>query len=109
MCFGTTSPIRVRADTKNSPDWGSYSQRAIRKLKHLENQLMNERYSRPKQSSRVGKTSICIFVKPEKKCQIIGALAAQGYGTTFQEGITNLLDTLIDKEQNQLRHVLEET
>ena len=60
---------------------------------------MMEKYNKARQSSRVGKSSICIFVKPEKKCQIIGALASQGYGTTFQEGITNLLDALIAKEK----------
>lgn len=100
-------PIRVRANTKRSPDRGMPSQHALHKLKHVANQLMNEKYNKPRQSSRVGKASICIFVKPEKKCRIIGALASQGYGTTFQEGITNLLDALIDKDKELSGHILE--
>ena len=50
-----------------------------------------------KKGSRYGKSAICFFVKPEKKRKIIAALATSGYGSSFQEGITNLLDSLIDK------------
>ena len=56
--------------------------------------MMN--YQRKKQPSRVGKSSICIFVAPEKKAKIIAALASHGYGYNFQEGITNYLDALIE-------------
>jgi len=58
-------------------------------------------YNSPKQSSRYGKSAICIFVQPEKKQKIICALAASGFGTTFQEGITNLLDELIKNQESR--------
>ena len=62
---------------------------------------MRNKYNKPKQSSRIGKSAICIFVRPEKKSKIISALAASGYGTTFQEGITNLLDGLIESKERK--------
>jgi len=61
--------------------------------------MMN--YQRQKQASRVGKSSICIFVTPEKKAQIIAALASHGYGYNFQEGITNYLDALIESSKRR--------
>jgi len=56
---------------------------------------MKPRGNKSNQGSRYGKSAITIFVKPEQKRKIISALAANGYGTTFQEGITKLLESLI--------------
>ena len=57
---------------------------------------MTQEYHRKQQASRVGKCSISFFVKPEKKPKIMAALASHGYGYNFQEGLTNLLDELIE-------------
>ena len=56
---------------------------------------MTKHYGKTKQASRCGKSAICIFVKPEAKQRIIAALAEGGYGISFQEGITNLLNELL--------------
>ena len=56
---------------------------------------MTMRYGKTQQASRYGKSAICIFVKPEAKQSIIAALAEGGYGISFQEGITNLLNELL--------------
>ena len=56
---------------------------------------MTKRYGKTQQASRYGKSAICIFVKPEAKQSIIAALAEGGYGISFQEGITNLLNKLL--------------
>ena len=56
---------------------------------------MTKSYGKAKQASRFGKSAICIFVKPEAKQSIIAALAEGGYGISFQEGITNLLNELL--------------
>ncbi|KZR85595.1 hypothetical protein MITS9509_03551 [Synechococcus sp. MIT S9509] len=58
---------------------------------------MTKRYGKKIQASRSGKAAICIFVKPEMKSKIISALATRGYGINFQEGITRLLEELIEK------------
>ena len=54
-----------------------------------------------KQSSRQGKAAITIFVKPEAKAAIRAALADGGYGTSYQEGIVNLLNELLNKQNRQ--------
>jgi hypothetical protein len=56
---------------------------------------MAKSYGKATQASRQGKSAICIFVKPEAKQSIIAALAEGGYGISFQEGITNLLNELL--------------
>ena len=61
--------------------------------------MMTKRYGTTQQASRHGKSAICIFVKPEAKQSIIAALAEGGYGISFQEGITNLLNQLLVKHQ----------
>ena len=61
--------------------------------------MMTKRYEKNRQASRHGKSAICIFVKPEAKQSIIAALAEGGYGISFQEGITNLLNQLLIKHQ----------
>ena len=50
------------------------------------------------QSSRRGKAAITIFVKPEAKAAIRAALADGGYGTSYQEGIVNLLKALFKQQ-----------
>ena len=55
------------------------------------------------QSSRQGKAAITIFVKPEHKAVIRAALADGGYGTSYQAGIVNLLNELLNKQN---RHPL---
>ena len=59
--------------------------------------MMTKKYGKTQQASRYGKSAICIFVKPESKQNIIAALAAGGYGISFQEGITNLINELLSK------------
>ena len=61
--------------------------------------MMTKSYGKPRQASRYGKSAICIFVKPEAKQNIIAALAEGGYGISFQEGITNLLNELLVAHQ----------
>ena len=53
------------------------------------------------QTSRQGKAAITIFVKPESKAAIRAALADGGYGTSYQEGIVNLLNELLNKQNRQ--------
>ena len=45
--------------------------------------------------------AITIFVKPEAKAAIRAALADGGYGTSYQEGIVNLLNELLNKQNRQ--------
>ena len=61
--------------------------------------MMTKKYGKAQQASRHGKSAICIFVKPETKQRIIAALAEGGYGISFQEGITNLLNKLLEEHQ----------
>jgi len=53
------------------------------------------------QSSRRGKAAITFFVKPDAKAAIRAALADGGYGTSYQEGIVNLLNELLQQQQRQ--------
>ena len=54
------------------------------------------------QSSRHGKAAITIFVKPEAKAAIRAALADGGYGTSYQEGIVNLLSELMRSQEREV-------
>ena len=54
------------------------------------------------QSSRRGKAAITIFVKPEAKASIRAALADGGYGTSYQEGIVNLLSELMRRQDREV-------
>ena len=54
------------------------------------------------QSSRRGKVAITIFVKPEAKASIRAALADGGYGTSYQEGIVNLLSELMRSQDREV-------
>ena len=64
-------------------------------------QSMTASFYPNQQSSRQGKAAITIFVQPEAKAAIRAALADGGYGTSYQEGIVNLLhdSTLIGYRQ----------
>ena len=54
------------------------------------------------QASRVGRTSITFFVKEGAKPVIRAALADGGYGTSYQEGIVNLLSELMRSQDRQV-------
>jgi len=54
------------------------------------------------QSSRRGKSAITIFVKAEAKASIRAALADGGYGTSYQEGIVNLLSELMRSQDREV-------
>ena len=64
-------------------------------------QSMTDSFYPNQQSSRQGKAAITIFVKPEAKAAIRAALADGGYGTSYQEGIVNLLNELLNKQNRQ--------
>ena len=50
------------------------------------------------QASRVGRTSITFFVKQGAKPVIRAALADGGYGTSYQEGLVNMLNDLLESQ-----------
>ena len=50
------------------------------------------------QASRVGRTSITFFVKEGAKPVIRAALADGGYGTSYQEGLVNMLNDLLESQ-----------
>lgn len=54
--------------------------------------------SSPRQASRAGKAAITFFVSPESKAQIKAALADGGYGVSFQQGLTALINELLAKQ-----------
>jgi len=56
---------------------------------------MNNKYQKSIQASRYGKSAITIYVKPGCKEAIRQCLIKNGYGWSFQEGITNLLQSLL--------------
>ena len=58
-----------------------------------------QHYGSPTQASRMGRSSITIYVKDGAKPMIRAALADGGYGTSYQEGIVNLLKELLDKQE----------
>ena len=53
------------------------------------------------QASRVGRTAITFFVKDGAKPVIRAALTDGGYGTSYQEGIVNLINDLLESQQRQ--------
>ena len=55
----------------------------------------------PSQISRQGKAAITFFVKPEAKAQIRAALADGGFGTSFQQGLVNLLNALMQQQKRE--------
>ena len=53
------------------------------------------------QASRIGRTSITFFVKEGAKPMIRAALADGGYGTSYQEGLVNMLNELLESQNRQ--------
>ena len=53
------------------------------------------------QASRLGRSTITFFVQPQSKASIRAALADGGYGTSFQQGIVNLLNELMTKQNRE--------
>ena len=52
------------------------------------------------QANRIGRTSITFYVKEGAKPMIRAALADGGYGTSYQEGLVNIINDLL-KSQNR--------
>ena len=50
------------------------------------------------QYSRRGKSAINFFVSAEAKPKIRAALADAGFGCSYQEGITNMLQDLLEQQ-----------
>ena len=81
---------------------GAHSTKAENLMKaSFSGQSMTTSFYPNQQSSRQGKAAITIFVKPEAKAAIRAALADGGYGTSYQEGIVNLLNELLNKQNRQ--------
>ena len=53
------------------------------------------------QASRIGRTSITFFVKEGAKPMIRAALADGGYGTSYKEGLVNMLNELLESQNRQ--------
>ena len=53
------------------------------------------------QASRIGRTSITFFVKEGAKPMIRAALADGGYGTSYQEGLVNMLNDLLESQDRK--------
>ncbi|WP_136989206.1 hypothetical protein [Synechococcus sp. UW140] len=89
---------KLSKDSESSPPNGGCHYKAGRKTVNASKAFkMTKNYGKSKQASRNGKSAICIFVKPEAKQSIIAALAEGGYGISFQEGITNLINELLSR------------
>ena len=87
---------------ENPPSGGCGQQAELEKLgASFSNKNMSDSYYPNSQSSRRGKAAITFFVKPEAKAAIRAALADGGYGTSYQEGIVNLLSELLNRLQRQ--------
>ena len=52
------------------------------------------------QASRIGHISITFFVKVGAKPVIRAALADGGYGTSYQEGLVNMLNDLLESQNH---------
>ena len=61
-------------------------------MTNLKKKFSNEQYSRR------GKSAITFFVRAEAKPKIRAALADAGYGCSYQEGITNMLQDLLEQQ-----------
>ena len=68
----------------------------------IRNQTMafSEHYTST-QASRIGRTSITFFVKEGAKPVIRAALADGGYGTSYQEGLVNMLNDLLESQDRK--------
>lgn len=86
---------------QNPPSGGCEQQAALEKLRASFSSNTVSDYYPNTQSSRRGKAAITFFVKPEAKAAIRAALADGGYGTSYQEGIVNLLNELLSSQQRK--------
>ena len=73
----------------NEADWKPCRDIALTNLKKT---FSNEQYSRR------GKSAITFFVSAQAKPKIRAALADAGYGCSYQEGITNMLQDLLEQQ-----------
>jgi len=58
----------------------------------------SQHYGSPTQASRMGRSSITIYVKDGAKPMIRAALADGGYGTSYQEGLINMINDLLSSQ-----------
>ena len=58
----------------------------------------SQHYGSPSQASRMGRSSITIYVKDGAKPMIRAALADGGYGTSYQEGLINMINDLLSSQ-----------
>ena len=62
---------------------------------------MKHRPLTPTQASRIGRTPITFFVRDGAKPMIRAALADGGYGTSYQEGLVNMLNDLMRSQRRK--------
>jgi len=62
---------------------------------------MKRRHLTPTQASRIGRTPITFFVRDGAKPFIRAALADGGYGTSYQEGLVNMLNDLMRSQRRR--------
>ena len=67
---------------------------------HNQTMAFSEHYTST-QASRIGRTSITFFVKEGAKPVIRAALADGGYGTSYQEGLVNMLNDLLESQERK--------
>ena len=58
----------------------------------------SQHYGSPTQASRMGRSSITIYVKDGAKPMIRAALADGGYGTSYQEDLINMINDLLSSQ-----------
>ena len=78
-----------KADKANDAGW---------KPNSIETMPQTKRTSSSQQYSRRDKSAITFFVSAEAKPKIRAALADAGFGCSYQEGITNMLQDLLEQQ-----------
>ena len=58
----------------------------------------SQHYGSSTQASRMGRSSITIYVKDGAKPMIRAALADGGYGTSYQEDLINMINDLLSSQ-----------
>jgi len=86
--FGFVNPAGLIGCTGNVPATTSSGNQTM---------AFSEHYTST-QASRIGRTSITFFVKEGAKPMIRAALADGGYGTSYQEGLVNMLNDLLESQ-----------
>lgn len=99
--------------TSASPGWGRNGSHKIPQLGEekagkandagfkpnaVETMSYTKTTSTSQQYSRRGKSAITFFVSAEAKPKIRAALVDAGYGCSYQEGITNMLQDLLEQQ-----------